>query len=171
MFWFITTKNVNDQVISDNGPQFVAKDFKKYIRVSGMTHVRKSPYYPQSNGKIERWHGTLKRERIRPGVLLSLEDARNVVAVHIHHYNNTHLKSAIGYIAPVDQMNGRSEEIFKERDVKLEHARQARRRKRLGKAWGSNPPRQAPLPPKSNIEGPFSEPLLDGATCGVSDRV
>ena len=44
------------RIISDNGPQFIAKDFKEFIRVSGMTHVKTSPYYPQSNGKIERWH-------------------------------------------------------------------------------------------------------------------
>jgi putative transposase len=42
------------RVISDNGPQFIARDFKEFIRISGMTHVRTSPYYPQSNGKIER---------------------------------------------------------------------------------------------------------------------
>jgi putative transposase len=44
------------RIISDNGPQFIAKDFKEFIRISGMTHVRTSPFYPQSNGKIERWH-------------------------------------------------------------------------------------------------------------------
>ena len=48
------------RIISDNGPQFIAKDFKEFIRLCGMTHVRTSPYYPQSNGKLERWHGTLK---------------------------------------------------------------------------------------------------------------
>jgi len=42
------------RVISDNGPQFIAKDFKEFIRISGMSHVKISPYYPQSNGKIER---------------------------------------------------------------------------------------------------------------------
>src|SRR6266404_4267845 len=47
------------RIISDNGPQFIAKDFKEFIRISGMTHVRTSPYYPQSNGKIERWHKSL----------------------------------------------------------------------------------------------------------------
>jgi putative transposase len=41
------------------------KDFK-FIRLSGMTHVRTSPYYPQSNDKIESWHKTIKRQRIRP---------------------------------------------------------------------------------------------------------
>jgi transposase InsO family protein len=48
------------RIISDNGPQFPAKDFKEFIRLSGMRHVRTSPYYPQSNGKQERWHATLK---------------------------------------------------------------------------------------------------------------
>ena len=54
------------RIISDNGPQFLAKDFKEFIRISGMTHVRTSPYYPQSNGKLERWHKSLKSECIRP---------------------------------------------------------------------------------------------------------
>src|SRR5208283_4093662 len=61
-------------MISDNGPQFMARDFKEFIRVSGMTHVRTSPYYPQSNGKIERWHKSLKGECIRPGTPLSLDE-------------------------------------------------------------------------------------------------
>ena len=64
------------RVISDNGPQFIATDFKEFIRISGMTHVRTSPYYPQSNGKLERWHKSLKNECIRPDVPLTLDDAR-----------------------------------------------------------------------------------------------
>ena len=42
---------VTPRIISDNGPQFVARDFKEFVRLCGMTHVRTSPYYPQSNGK------------------------------------------------------------------------------------------------------------------------
>ena len=53
------------RIISDNGPQFIARDFKEFIRISGMTHVRTSPFYPQSNGKIERWHKSLK-QRVHP---------------------------------------------------------------------------------------------------------
>ena len=64
------------RVISDNGPQFIAKDFKEFIRVSGMTHVKTSPYYPQSNGKLERYHKTIKSTCIRPKIPLTLEDAR-----------------------------------------------------------------------------------------------
>jgi putative transposase len=67
------------RIISDNGPQFIAKDFNEFIRISGMTHVRTSPSYPQSNGNIERWHKSLKGECIRPGTPLSLGDARRLV--------------------------------------------------------------------------------------------
>ena len=68
--------------------QFIAKDFKEFIRISGMTHVIASPYYPQLNGKIERWHKSLKGECIRPGTPLSLEDARRLVEGYVEHYNN-----------------------------------------------------------------------------------
>ena len=88
------------RIISDNGPQFIAKDFKEFIRISGVTHVRTSPYYPQSNGKIERWHKSLKGECIRPRTPLSLDDARRLVEGYVEHYNNVRLNSAIGYITP-----------------------------------------------------------------------
>ena len=82
------------RIISDNGPQFIAKDFKEFIRVCGMTHVRTSPYYPQSNGKLERYHRTIKGDCIRPGTPLSLEDARRLVASYVERYNEVRLHSA-----------------------------------------------------------------------------
>jgi putative transposase len=114
------------RIISDNGPQFIARDFKEFIRISGMTHVRTSPYYPQSNGKIERWHKSLKSECIRPGTPLSLEDACRLVEGYVEHYNNVRLNSATGYITPKDVLAGRQQEIHAERDRKLEAARQQR---------------------------------------------
>lgn len=118
------------RIISDNGPQFIAKDFKEFIRLSGMTHVRTSPFYPQSNGKLERFHKTIKQECIRPGVPLSLDDARRIVGEYIEHYNTVRLHSAIGYVAPADKLEGKDQEIFKERDRKLEEARELRKKKR-----------------------------------------
>jgi len=117
------------RIISDNGPQFVARDFKEFIRLSGMTHVRTSPFYPQSNGKIERFHQSLKRECIRPKTPLSLNDARRVVTGFVDQYNTVRLHSAIGYIAPIDRLEGRSETIFAERKRKLTEARQRRKRR------------------------------------------
>jgi putative transposase len=120
------------RIISDNGPQFIARDFKQFIRICGMTHVRTSPYYPQSNGKLERWHKSLKSECIRPGTPLSLEDARRLVAGYVGHYNAVRLHSAIGYVAPADKLAGREKEIFARRDARLEAARTARQQRRSG---------------------------------------
>lgn len=92
-----------------------------------MTHVRTSPYYPQSNGKIERWHKTLKGECVRAKTPLSLEDSRRVVAGYVAHYNEVRLHSAIGYVAPADKLAGRDPVIFAERDRKLDEARERRR--------------------------------------------
>lgn len=120
------------RIISDNGPQFIAKDFKEFIRVSGMTHVRTSPYYPQSNGKLERWHKTIKEECVRPGSPLSLEEARSLVEKYIQHYNEIRLHSAIGYVAPKDCLEGREKKIFAERQEKLQKAREKRKLKTGG---------------------------------------
>ena len=114
------------RVISDNGPQFVAREFKQFIRLSGMDHVRTSPYYPQSNGKIERWHGSLKAEAIRPRTPLSLQDARRVVGNFVEEYNTRRLHGAIGYITPMDRLAGRHTQIWEARDQKLEAARARR---------------------------------------------
>ena len=118
------------RLISDNGPQFVARDFKQFVRLSGMDHVRTSPYYPQSNGKIERWHGSLKAEAIRPKTPLSLEDARRVVGAFVEEYNTKRLHSAIGYVTPHDRLEGRHTQIWAERDRKLEAARAQRAARR-----------------------------------------
>jgi len=118
------------RIISDNGPQFIAKDFKTFIRLMGMTHVKTSPFYPQSNGKLERWHQSLKSECIRPKTPLSLEEARRVVGKFVEEYNAVRLHSSIGYIAPKDKLEGRAEQIHAERDRKLEEAREQRKRNR-----------------------------------------
>jgi transposase InsO family protein len=118
------------RIISDNGPQFIARDFKEFIRICGMTHVRTSPFYPQSNGKIERWHQSLKGECIRPGVPLSIEDARRLVGRYVDHYNGVRLHSAIGYVTPRDKLEGWESEIFAARDRKLEEARRQRQLRR-----------------------------------------
>lgn len=118
------------RIISDNGPQFIAKDFKEFIRISGMSHVRTSPRYPQSNGKIERWHKSLKHECIRPGTPLTLNDAKRLTAQYVMHYNYQRLHSAIGYITPWDKLQGRAQQIFDARDKKLHEARERRKAKR-----------------------------------------
>jgi transposase InsO family protein len=118
------------RIISDNGPQFLARDFKEFIRIAGMTHVRTSPYYPQSNGKLERWHKSLKSECIRPLTPITQQDAERLIGKYVDHYNNERLHSAIGYVTPMDMMAGRQKQIHAARDSKLEQAREKRQLRR-----------------------------------------
>ncbi|HYA86901.1 MAG TPA: integrase core domain-containing protein [Nitrospirota bacterium] len=79
---------------------------------------------------MERYHKTLKGERIRPKTPLSLDDARRLVPEYVTQYNTIRLHSAIAYVAPAERLNGSDKDIFKERDLKLEAAREQRRIKR-----------------------------------------
>ena len=138
------------RIISDNGPQFIAKDFKSFIRLAGMTHVRTSPFYPQSNGKLERYHKTIKSECIRPKVALNLDEARRQIIDFIEYYNEQRLHSAIGYIAPKDKLEGRETFIYKERDRKLEEARAERQRKRNHKT--TTEPETSPVADRDRVD-------------------
>jgi len=118
------------RIITDNGPQFIAQDFKQFLRISGMTHVKTSPYYPQSNGKLERFHRTIKADCLRPGTPLTIDDARRIVTNFVHHYNEVRLHSALGYVTPATKLAGREQEVFAQRDAKLAAARLRREEQR-----------------------------------------
>ncbi len=118
------------RIISDNGPQFVAKDFKAFIKIKGMDHVRTSPYYPQSNGKLERWHKSLKSECIRPKTPVNIEEAKRLVTAYVQEYNQCRLHSAISYVTPADKLAGKDQEILAERERKLAQARLQRAKDR-----------------------------------------
>jgi len=131
------------RIVSDNGPQFVSKDFKVFIRETQMTHVRTSPYYPQSNGKAEGYIKTYKGA-LRLLNPVTYEEALTATEKVIKHYNEKRLHSAIGYITPKDKLEGREQEIFAARDRKLEAARarratdRARQRAQLQQPNGEN---------------------------------
>ena len=118
--------NEKPRIISDNGPQFIARDFKEFIRLAAITHVRTSSHYPQSNGKMERWHGSVKRECIRLAPPDSLDAARRYIYAYVEYYNNVRLHSVLGYVTPADKLAGLDVVIFAERDRKLEEARDRR---------------------------------------------
>jgi len=113
------------RVITDNGSQFVSKDFKEFIRIAGLQHVRTSPYYPQSNGKCERWWLTGKTY-IRSRTPLSVDDARKILTDFIAYYNGVRLHSSIGYVTPQVKLEGRADAVIAERQRKLAEARNRR---------------------------------------------
>ena len=84
----------------------------------------------RSNGKLERFHKTIKGECIRVKVPLSLEEARRIVTDYVAHYNRVRLHSAIGYVTPNDRLLGNDEAIHAERDRKLAEARERRKQMR-----------------------------------------
>lgn len=120
--------DVHPNLISDNGKQFVAKDFREYLRDCGLKQVRTSVYYPQSNGKIERFHGTIKTEEIRKQSYLSIDDARRQIDRYIHYYNEERLHSALYYLTPKEVFDGKTEQRLKERQDKLDKAAHMRRK-------------------------------------------
>ncbi len=114
------------KIISDNGSQYVSKDFQVFLKEVGLQHIRTSPSYPQSNGKLERFHRSFEEECIRPNSLINIEDARRQVEKYVYHYNNKRLHSSLFYLRPVDFLNGNVEELLSNRQKKIDTATEAR---------------------------------------------
>ena len=127
---------VNPALITDNGPQFIAKEFKGYLNFVDITHRKTRFFYPQSNGKAERFFRTSKSEFIRKNSFLSLEDLKRQLAAYINQYNHKRLHSSLGYITPLDMLQGNQERIFSERKEKLKLAYENRiRQRQLGNGY------------------------------------
>jgi transposase InsO family protein len=120
------------RIITDNGPQFIAKDFNELIKICIFDNVKSFLYYFKKNKKIERRRRSLKEDCIRPGTPLCLDDAIRLVARYVENGNAERLAGAIGYITPEDKLAGREKEIWEQRDAKQAAARERRRGKRQG---------------------------------------
>lgn len=113
-------------IISDNGGQFVSKDFKRLISLAELSHIRTSVNYPQANGKIERWHRTISEECLRIKSPVCFEDYKIYIEDYINYYNSERLHSALFYLTPEDFISGRKEERIKQRENKLQSAERKR---------------------------------------------
>ena len=107
------------RLITDNGSQFISKEFKSFINNLEMTHVKTSIAYPQSNGKIERFNRTISEECLRIESYLSLSDLRLSVARYINHYNSSRLHGSLNYLTPEDYLLGRKNDSIMERENKM----------------------------------------------------
>lgn len=116
------------KLISDNGSQYKAREFGEYLKLSGLQHVRTSPSYPQSNGKIERFHRSIQQECINTTSMVNIEDARKQIDNYIDHYNNHRLHSALKYLSPVDYFTGQAEGKLNARKDKLANAKENRKK-------------------------------------------
>lgn len=112
---------VNHRNIRDNSSQFIARD--EFLRVTGMSHAGSFRYYPQSSGKIERSHKTLKGDALRVSSPSTL------------HYAARLLRNAIGYVTPHEFLASMKAVIGAKRDRSLEAARGIRTQRRRAAHW------------------------------------
>lgn len=110
------------RIISDNGPQFIAKEFVRFIGGQELVHIKTSVGYPQSNGKLERFHRTLGEECLYQEPLIDLEQARKTIAEYIDQYNTQRLHGSLFYLTPEDFLMDRVQERVAEREAKLSQA-------------------------------------------------
>lgn len=118
--------SVKPRLITDNGSQFISKDFAEYLKFVGLQHIRTSIAYPQSNGKIERYHRTIHQECLATKSLINLDDARVQIDNFINYYNTKRLHSSLFYLTPDDFLNDRITEKLEARIAKLKLAKKAR---------------------------------------------
>ena len=102
------------RLLSDNGPSYISKDLAEYLHEQEMTHTRGRPYHPQTQGKIERWHRSLKNTILLqnyylPGVL------ENEIQQFIHYYNHERYHESLENLTPADVFYGRGKEILDRR--------------------------------------------------------
>lgn len=114
------------RVISDNGSQFISKDFAQFIKATGLAHIRTSVAYPQSNGKLERFNRTVSEELIKKSSLINLDDAKQQFIKYICHYNTVRLHSSLFYLTPEDFLLNRINRKLEIRQNKLDVAKQRR---------------------------------------------
>jgi transposase InsO family protein len=107
------------RIISDNGGQFVSKDFRELAALLEFEQTFTSPAHPQSNGKLERFHRTFKTEHVRQSAYFGYEDAKERMAVWMGYYNEARLHSAIWYLTPQEVFEGKMKVRLAERNEKL----------------------------------------------------
>ena len=117
---FPAAKNV--RLISDNGSQFISKDFEELLALLEFGHTRTSANHPQSNGKLERFNRTVKTEHVRRSSYINYKDACVRMARWIAYYNSERLHSAVYYLTPNDVFYNRTAQRLAERKEKLHTA-------------------------------------------------
>jgi len=107
------------RIITDNGSQFISKDFRELLSLLEIEHTLTSPGHPQSNGKLERFHRTFKCEHVRKSAFLSYEDAQERMGKWIKYYNEQRLHGALLYLPPEDVFQGLKDKRLAERKNKM----------------------------------------------------
>ena len=102
------------RLLSDNGPGYVSRAFRDYLGMVGIRHILAAPFYPQTNGKLERYHQTLKRD-VNQVPYEMPSDLEAAIVAFVSYYNYRRYHKALGNVTPSDVLRGRREEILQRR--------------------------------------------------------
>ncbi len=121
------------RIVRDNGSQFVAKEWREVVRHFELEEVPIRVRHPESNGRIERYHRSVREEAFGDAEVEDFYHARELLGGWVRYYNKERLHSALKYLRPTDY-RGNPEALLAERKRKLREA--AARRKEVNK-WGN----------------------------------
>jgi putative transposase len=110
------------RIITDNGSQYISKEFKQFIKDIECTHIKTSVNYPQANGKIERFHRSISEECLRIKSPVTVDEFRLYIEDYIIFYNTERLHASLNYLTPEDFFLSRQKEKLKVREIKIETA-------------------------------------------------
>ena len=103
------------RLLSDNGPSYIAGELAEYIEARKMSHVRGAPMHPQTQGKIERWHQTLKNRILLENYFLP-GDLEAQIEAFVEHYNHQRYHESLSNVTPADVYFGRASAITQQRE-------------------------------------------------------
>ncbi|MFT4571518.1 MAG: putative transposase [Candidatus Binatia bacterium] len=115
------------EAYDDNGPCYVSKELAEYIDDNGVRHTRGRPYHPITQGKIERWHRSMKN-RVKLENYYSPGELEQAIGRFVSYYNERRYHESLGNITPTDMYDGRQNEIQMRR-MKLKRKTMAERRR------------------------------------------
>jgi putative transposase len=121
------------RLLSDNGPSYVASDLADWLMDQGMKHTRGKPYHPMTQGKIERWHLSLKSRILLENYYLPGELER-AIADFVEHYNHRRYHESLDNLTPADVYFGRGTRILKRREEIKRRTIEQRRRQHFNQA-------------------------------------
>jgi RNA-directed DNA polymerase len=121
------------KLLTDHGSGYLARVFEEYLRMLAIGHIYCAPHHPQTNGKIERFHETLKA-RMNLLVYTSPDQLRRTMQQFIDYYNHRRYHEAIGNMTPADVYYGRREEILRRREEQKQRTIDERLRYNLGRS-------------------------------------
>jgi RNA-directed DNA polymerase len=116
------------RLLSDNGPSYVANDLSEWLEAQGMRHTRSKPYHPMTQGKIERWHLSLKSRILLENYYLP-GDLERAVADFVDHYNHRRYHESLDNLTPADVYFGRAARILERRQEIKRRTIELRRRR------------------------------------------